>query len=158
MYHVEIRQFPHAAHAFNLNREELDARFLRPLAEGRRLQYNERQWAPEKVKIAIYEGPQLAVEEIGMGRGWGNVTKGGENVTARLLAEARLQAESPAGLDGLKQAIVERCADGPLSYEQLLAMAAELAVGADANQTVALAARAVWELLQEDRLSVVAAP
>jgi hypothetical protein len=154
MFHVELRQFPHLARAFNLTREELDAKILRPLASGVPVQWNDRRWAPDRVKLAIYEGPELAVEEIGMGRGWGNATKDGENVTERLLREARLQVESPPALDELKRVIVERCAGTPLRYEQLLALAAEVAAGADVNETMALAARAVWELLQDGRLSL----
>lgn len=154
MFHVELRQFPHVARAFNLSREELDARILRPLASGTAVQWNDRRWAPDKVKVAIYEGPELAVEEIGMGRGWGNATKDGENVTERLLREARRQVESPPALDELKRAIVDRCSGSPLRYEQLLALAAEVARGASANETVGLASRAVWELLQDGRLSL----
>jgi hypothetical protein len=152
MFHVELRQFPHVARAFNLTGEQLFSRILRPLAEGRPVQMNDRRWAPEKTKIAVYDAPELGVEEMGMGRGWGNVTKDGENVTERLLAEARQEAESPPALDALKEEIVARAADRPVGFETLLAIAGELAVDADANQRVGLAARAVWELLRDGRV------
>jgi hypothetical protein len=154
MFHAELRQFPHVARAFNLTREELEARILRPLAAGARVELNEQRFSPEKVKLTIYEGPELPVEEMGMGRGWGNATKAGENVTDRLLAEARAALQSPPALEGLKDAIVARTAAGRVGMEELLELASELAGDVDANQRVALAARATWELLGEGRVSL----
>jgi hypothetical protein len=154
MFHVELRQFPHVARAFNLSRQELDARILRPLAEGRPVQWNERRWAPEKTKVAVYEGPELPVEEIGMGRGWGNATKKGENVTERVLSEVRDEVESPPALDSLKEAIAERAGREPLGQQELLDLAGDLAADADANQRVSLSVRAVWELLGEGRVQL----
>ncbi len=154
MFHLELRQFPHVARAFNLSREDLDARVLRPLVAGRPVLWDDRRWSPDKLKVVIYEGPELALEEIGMGRGWGNVTKRGEDVTERLLAEARRQVETPPALEALKAAIAERCAGQPLRYQQLLALATEVAGDADANQAVELTARAVWELLRDGQLAV----
>ncbi len=151
MFHLELRQFPHSARAFNLTRPELD-RILRPLAVGRSVQMNERLWAPGKTKITVYEAPELPVEEMGMGRGWGNVTKTGRDVTDRVLAEARDEVESPPALDALKDAIVARADQEPLGFDQLLELAGRLASDADANQRVELAARAVWELLRDGRL------
>ena len=86
------------------------------------------------------------------------MTKSGEDVTERLLAEARAEVESPPALEELKRAIVARCAGRPLRFEQVLAVAGEVASGADANQAVSMTARAVWELLQDGRLSVTATP
>jgi hypothetical protein len=152
MFHVELRQFPHVARAFNLTRGQLDARVLAPLAVGRAVELDDRRWSPEKVKVTVYEGPELGVEEMGMGRGWGNATKGGENVTERVLAEAREAAASPPALEELKEALVTRAAGAPLGYEELLEIAGRLAGDLDANQRVGLAARAVWELLREGRV------
>jgi len=157
MFHFELRQFPHVARAFNLSRRDLDARVLRPLIEGRPIEWSDRRWSPEKVKVAVYEGPELPVEEIGMGRGWGNVTKSGQDVTGRVFGEARQAALSPPALDGLKAAIAARAAQEPVGYEQLLELAGELAAEADANQRVSLAARAVWELLGEGRVRLAGA-
>jgi hypothetical protein len=152
VFHVELRQFPHVARSFNLSREELEARILRPLAAGRSLRWDDRSWNPEKTKLCVYEGPELAVEEMGMGRGWGNVTKHGEDVTARLLSEARQAVEAPPALEALKDAIASRAASRPLGYYELLGLAGEVAADADANQRVGLAARAVWELLGDERV------
>ena len=155
MLHLELRQFPHVARAFNLSGEEVFARVLRPLAAGRPLRWDDRSWSPEKVKVTIYEGPELPVEEIGMGRGWGNVTKHGEDVTVRLLAEARGQLESPAALHELKAAIVTRAGGRPVGYYELLGLAGELAPGASDEQRLGLAARAVWELVREEQVRLV---
>jgi hypothetical protein len=154
MFHLELRQFPHTARAFNLTRAELD-QILQPLVAGRPVELNERRWKLEKTKIAVYEAPELGVEEMGMGRGWGNVTKTGEQVTEQVLDEARREVESPPALGALKDAIVARAAGAPVGFEQLLDLAGELASDADANQRVALAARAVWELLREGRMRLV---
>jgi len=140
-----------------LTRAELDARVLRPLVERRPVVWDDRQWTPEKVKLAIYESPALGVEEIGMGRGWGNVTKDGENVTERLIAETREEVRSPAALDALKDAILARARTAPVGFEELLALAEELATDLDPNQRTTLAARAVWEPLGQDRLRLSAA-
>ncbi len=58
----------------------------------------ERKWAPERAKLTIYEGPELRPDEIGVGRGWGNVTKYGTDVTGRLLSAET--AEPTAGARG----------------------------------------------------------
>jgi hypothetical protein len=157
VFHLELRQFPHVARAFNLTRAELDARVLRPLVERRVVVWDDRRWASEKVKLAIYEGPALEVEQIGMGRGWGNVTKSGENVTERLIEETRDAVRSPAALEGLKQAILVRAGEAPVGFEELLTLAGELAADLDSGQRTALAARAVWELLGQGRLRLSAA-
>jgi hypothetical protein len=156
VFHLELRQFPHSARAFNLTRPELD-RILQPLAAGRQVELDERRWTSGKVKIAVYEAPELPVEEMGMGRGWGNVTKTGEDVTDAVLAEARGEVQSPPALDALKDAIVARTADGPIGFDQLLELASGLASDADASQRVELAARAVWELLRDGRLRLAEA-
>jgi hypothetical protein len=156
MFHVELRQFPHSTRAFNLTRDELD-QILRPLAAGRIVEMGERRWNPEKTKIAVYEGPELPVEEMGMGRGWGNVTKAGQDVTDQVLAEARTEVESPPALDVLKDAILARTAEGPVGFEQLIGLVALTASDADSGQRLELAARAVWELLRDGRLSLAPA-
>jgi len=154
VFHVELRQFPHVARAFNLSREDLEARILRPLAAARPVELNERRWSPEKVKLTVYEGPAIPVEEMGMGRGWGNVTKTGENVTDRLLAESREAIRSSPVLEGLKEAIVARASEQRVGMVELLSLAGALAADIDAGQRASLAARAIWELLSEGRVSL----
>jgi hypothetical protein len=152
VFHVELRQFPHMTRAFNLERQELDARILDPWVRGLPIQLDERRWAPERARLTIYEGPALAAEEIGMGRGWGNAARHGREVTAKLLAEARGAVAPAPELTVVKQELLRRTADGPLGLHQVLALVADLHPDVPADQRFELAARSVWELLQEGRL------
>jgi hypothetical protein len=144
LFHVQLRQFPHVARAFNLSREELQARILAAFVRDQLVELQDRRWAPERVKLTIYEARRLRPDEIGLGRGWNNVIRIGTDVTERVLAEARAEADPP--LDALKQAIADRCEAGPVGFEQL----EELGGGG------ALEA-AVWQLLREGRVRLIAA-
>jgi hypothetical protein len=156
MFHVQLRQFPHVARGFNLTKEELEASILRPWVAGRPVDFQERRWAPERGRIAIYEGRALASEEIGLGRGWANAGRTGLDVTARMLAEAKRTLEQPPTLDALKRALLSRAAQRALSIQDVVELAAELDPQAPDRDTVTLAGRAVWELLQAGKLSVSA--
>jgi hypothetical protein len=57
VFHVELRQFPHQARAFNLSREELDARILGPWISGAPIELQDRRWTSEKAKLTILAGP-----------------------------------------------------------------------------------------------------
>src|SRR5690348_815721 len=110
MFHVELRQFPHVAREFNLAAEDLQARIVAPWVAGQVVEIGERKWAPERAKLTIYEGPQLRPDEIGMGRGWSNATRSGEDVTAQLLEPVQSATGREAELAQLKQELVDRCA------------------------------------------------
>jgi hypothetical protein len=140
MYHVELRQFPHVHRAFNLSREELARQILDPWVAGRLVHLGERRWTPHKTKLTIYEADRLGPEEIGLGRGWGNVTRKGRDVSGQLLEEAQLAA--PAAVDRLKHELLERAGDG-LSWEEVVALA---------GKETGIAQRAVWELLLSGEL------
>jgi hypothetical protein len=129
MFHVELRQFPHQACAFNLSREELAEQVLRAWLRGLPFTFQERRWDPGKAKLSIYEARQLASAEMGLGRGWANVTKVGREVTAELLA-----APSPS-LDGVLDALA--AIGRPVTLAEALAVADE---------------SAVWQLVREGRL------
>ena len=152
MFHVELRQFPHMTREFNLHREQLQARVLGPWVRGQPVEAGDRRWAPDRAKIAIYEGPALATEEIGMGRGWANVTKDSEDVTSRVLDEARAAVASPPALDELKTRLLGRASEEPLTMSGVLGIAAEMRSDLSANERLELANRAIWELLDEGRL------
>jgi len=156
MFHVELRQFPHMAREFNLERDQLDARVVGPWIRGEVVELGDRRWSPEQAKLVIFEGRALGPDEIGMGRGWGNVTKSAEEVTARVLDEARGATGSPPSLEVLKQAVVSRAAQGPLRMAQVLRLAGELEPAEPQAPRLELAGRAVWELLQEERLTLSA--
>jgi hypothetical protein len=149
VFHLELRQRPHVAHAFNLPEQDVTVRVLSPLLAGRPFKYAEREWEPRKTKLTVLEGPELRLEEIGMGRGWANAQRSGTDVTERLIARAREQNARPPELDRLKQRIVGRIDAGPLPLQRVVLLTAELMPGRRASDRLALAEIAVWELLHE---------
>ena len=155
MFHLELRQFPHVARAFNLSREELDARILMPWAAGTAVELDDRQWAPERAKLTIYEGRALATDELGMGRGWSNAGRAGEQVTERLLAETEQRIKVPPALVELKQELLARCEQGRLALGELVASTDSQEPRRRASERLAAAEQAVWELLHERQLQLV---
>jgi len=151
VFHLELRQFPHLARSFNLTREELDRRFLGPWAEGHAVQLDDHRFTPGRARLTIYEGPRLGPEEIGLGRGWANVTRTGQDVSAQLLVQAQ-QPAPPAELEQLKHELLERVAASPLSAAAVIEELAGRHPGWRASERLALAERAIWELLHEQRL------
>jgi hypothetical protein len=152
MFHVELRQFPHQTRAFNLTREELDARILRPWVSGATIELDERRWSPERARLTIYEGPRLEPDQLGMGRGWGNVTRDGEDVTERMLAEV---GQGSAPVADLKGEVVELCAYGPVAVRRLVELTGERYRQARVSERIALCEQAVWELLHEGAVRLV---
>ncbi len=55
-----------------------------PWAAGRPFDLSDHHLSPERAKLTIYKGPELKPEQMGMGRGWANVTRSGEEVTELL--------------------------------------------------------------------------
>jgi len=157
VFHVELRQFPHQARAFNLTPEELKARIVGPWVSGRSIELDDRRWSPERARLTIYEGPPLAADQLGMGRGWGNVTRAGEDVTGRLLAEASAAVAQPAPVVDLKYEIVARCAGRPFPVGGVVELVGERYPQSRVSERVALAEQAVWELLHEDAVRLVQA-
>jgi hypothetical protein len=153
VFHVELRQFPHVARAFNLSAEELHARVIAPWVAERPFGLDDRRWDPGRAKLTIYQGRELASEELGMGRGWGTVSREGEEVTQQLLESAR-RREDP-GLDEFKQAIMTRAEGRALTLCQVVELAGEPTWRA--SERLALAEQAVWELLHEERLNLIGA-
>jgi hypothetical protein len=144
VFHAELRQFPHVARAFNLTLEELQARIVSPWVAGQMVDWGDRRWAPDRARLTIYEGPALRPDEIGMGRGWANATRAGEDVTARLLSEAERPA---AGDEALKEEILALCAAGPIDVRETVRLAGDLHREWLVSGRIAAAERAIWELL-----------
>jgi hypothetical protein len=153
MFHVELRQFPHQARAFNLSREELEARILEPWVTGAPIALQDRRWTSEKAKLTIVEGPQLRPDEIGLGRGWNNANRSGTDVTETLIDEARRTRAAPA--DELKEAIVAACAGSPIALAQVVAVAAAREPQRRPSELLGAAEHAVWELLHAGRLRLL---
>lgn len=151
MFHVELRQFPNQTRAFNLTREELETRIVGPWLIDGAVQLDDRRWSSDRAKLTIYEGPRLADDQLGMGRGWGNATRSGDDVTARVLAERA----TPAPVTELKRELLERSAYGPVSLRRLVEFTGERYPQSRVSERVALCERAVWELLHEGSLSLM---
>ena len=147
MFHVELRQFPHQTRAFNLTREELDARILRPWVSGERVEVNDRRWAPDRATLAIYEGPILGVNEMGMGRGWQNVTRRGKDVTEQLLTESRAVGSDVPTAEDFRAEIAGRAGAGAIPISGLVEIAGEWYPQSRVSERIALCERVVWELL-----------
>lgn len=88
VFHVELRQFPHNTHAFNLTEAELLGLAV-PWAHERWVELGERRWSPNQARMTVLEGPRLEVSELALGRGWRNAERAGVDVTERVLARAR---------------------------------------------------------------------
>ncbi len=139
MFHVELRQFPHVARVFNLEREELDQRFARPWASGGIVDQEDRRWSPDRARLTIFEAPELPLDEIGMGRGWATVGKTGQDVTADVLAEAQRGAQGRSTVEGFK---AEVRAAAPLTFRAVVELAVA-AVPAVARERAPGARRAI---------------
>jgi hypothetical protein len=141
VFHVELRRFPHVARAFNLGEQELQIQIVLPWVRGMGVQLQDRTWTPDRARLTIFEGPELAVENRGLGRGWSSVTRDGQNVTARMIAAA---GELVPQVSGLKRALLAAPAPLPLSEIASLAGSA-----GRPSERLAAAEQAVWELLHE---------
>ncbi len=87
----------------------------------------------------MYEGRPLASEEIGLGRGWANVTRTGREVTAELLKE-------PSAVDVFTSELPPRAA-----LPELVELAARRYPGSRVSEQLALAEQTVWQLLHAGR-------
>jgi hypothetical protein len=153
VYHLELRQFPHVSRAFNLDREALDTRFLKPLVTGDPIKYDDRHWPPEKTRVTVLEGPALEQSDLGLGRGWALATKQGEDVTKQVLAAIDRGADSRPEVESLKVAIAE-VARSSITFPDAVALAVAKQPLWRASEQLSLAEQAVWELLHQGRLQV----
>ncbi len=94
MYHIELRQFPHNMCRFNLSEQELLATVTAPWAREQWIELGERKWSPHQAKLTVLEGPELALDQLKMSRGWRNAQRQSEDVTERVLAAAKQAAEA----------------------------------------------------------------
>ena len=163
MFHVELRQFPHVARAFNLTPDELQTRVLGAWVRGEVVELDDRHWGPEKARLTIYEGPQLKPQEMGLGRGWANVTKNCTEVTDQLLALERQAAASgaasagqkaPEAVSQLQAEILERCAVDELVISELIELLNRRHPGWRVSDRIALAEQSIWRLLHQGRLTI----
>ena len=107
MFHIELRQFPHNACAFNLTDAEL-AEIVEPWSRDEWIEFGERKWSPHQARLTVLEGPHLQVEDLAMGRGWRNAQHQSQDVTERVIAEA---LESSAAAPATAGTLIEPSAD-----------------------------------------------
>ncbi|MEO8966046.1 MAG: hypothetical protein ABI355_00540 [Solirubrobacteraceae bacterium] len=156
MFHLELRQFPHVARVFNLPREELDARFVRPWASGTTIRHEDQTYGPDKGHLRVFEGPEIRREEMGLGRGWANVGRTSEEVTETVLAEAERGTETRAAVETFK-AMLRGAARTPMTFAEVMALASAEHPGRRASACLAMAEQAVWESLHQGRLALATA-
>jgi hypothetical protein len=155
VYHLELRQFPHTARVFNLERAEVDTRFVVPWVKGEMIDHDERRWPPERTRLKVLMGPAVRLDELGLGRGWGQATKDSEDVTDAVLAQAERGAQARPEVEALKEQIAH-AAGQVLNFGAVAALAGAAHPGWRASEQLSLAEQAVWELLHQERLTLVA--
>jgi hypothetical protein len=149
VFHVELRRFPHVGRAFNLTEDELRAQIVLPWVRGAPVEVQEQRFTPERARLMIYEGPPVAAEERGLGRGWSNVTRDGENVTARVLDAAK---ELVPRASAAKEALIRSV---PLPLDQAVSLVGEGHSAWRSSELLAVVEEAIWELLHEGRVMLV---
>jgi hypothetical protein len=88
LYHVEIRDFPRNVNRFNMSGQEIGA-ILLAWAQQRVFELADQRWNPQTAEITVIEGPEIPVSGLSMGRGWPTAQREGQDVTARVISEAR---------------------------------------------------------------------
>jgi hypothetical protein len=136
VYHVELRQFPHNMCRFNLSEEELLDTIVGAWVEDKWIEFGERKWNPNQARLTVLEGPQLAVEELAIGRGWRGAQRHSEDVTERVLEQERARQDAQAAAASAAAAAGTAGAD-----ERVLAL-----LGADPGALLAS-----WRLTAERR-------
>jgi hypothetical protein len=158
MYHVELREFPHNTHAYNLGEPRLQAEIVGHWVRGEIFNFAERDWIPQRTELKILEGPELPLSQTGLGRGWTNVQKRGKDVTAEILEAARAtlsaSADAPARSPELEHDIVERLALGPVSLAGVWRLAQSTAPDSSPGERLATAERALSQLLRDDHVEL----
>jgi hypothetical protein len=161
MFHVEVRQFPNVTRSFNLSEAELTAQVLGPWVRKRVFSLGEREWEPTRAKLTILEGRELRGDEMGLGRGWANISRDAENVTDRVLALAQVQAkpggvaEASGSSSAFKDVVLAQCATDRLAIHQVMWLSGSRHPEWRVSERLALAESAVWELLHEGRLTML---
>jgi hypothetical protein len=100
MYHIELRQFPHNMCHFNMTERELLDTVVVAWAREQWIELGDRKWNPHQSKLKVLEGPEIPVEQLSMGRGWPTAQRHSEDVTERVLAQAKQADEAAATAGG----------------------------------------------------------
>jgi hypothetical protein len=157
MYHVQLYTRLHQARVYNLDQEELQRGFLDPMRLSGLFVYEGHEWEPRKTKLSVYEAERLRPDQIAMGRGWANVMKLGQDVTQQVLAQRPAPgpvAGSPAAVMQLKERLIGRLSAGPVTLQEIIAMAGDLMPESDDAEQLAASHRAASELLHSGAASL----
>jgi hypothetical protein len=98
MFHIELRQFPHNMCHFNMSERELFDTILDGWAQEQWIEMGDRKWNPHQSKLIVLEGPRIPVEQLSMGRGWPTAQRQSEDVTERVIAQAKRPSAQPPAL------------------------------------------------------------
>jgi len=156
MFHVELREGPESARAFNLSDARLEA-ILVPWRRGEVVMLGEKHFEPAESELTVYEGRELRQDEIAMGRGWSAALKTGADVTADVLAgrTGGTGDGSPPAVVKFKEDVLAQCGYGRIGLHQVVWLAGDRYPESRISDRLALAERAVWELLHEERLRML---
>jgi len=117
VYHIELRQFPHNLCHFNLDQGALGA-IVKAWTTEPWVEIEGRKWNPFQAKLTIFEGPEIPLDQLKMGRGWRVVEHQGTDVSERILAAATEAARAAA--PGAQQAVPPQAApDAALESDSL---------------------------------------
>ncbi len=155
MFHIELRQFPHTARAFNLSQEELRVQILDPWVAGRGVLWADRRWSAEKAQLTIISGPELPPQAMGMGRGWQEALRAGEDLTTQMLEQARRERGGGEALQRLKLELVASCEEQAQRPDEVVELAGVRWSQHRVSERLAIAEQAIWELLHEGKLTLV---
>ncbi len=96
MLHLQMREFPHDSWRFNVSEQEMLV-VVAPWVQGKAVEFDERRWHPEKATLTIFEGPELPLSQLSLGRGRAAAQRTGRDVTAAVLADVRGRAPAAGG-------------------------------------------------------------
>jgi hypothetical protein len=116
-YHLEIREFPRNVNRFNMSGQEVGA-ILLAWAQERVFELADQKWNPQTAEMTVIEGPEIPISGLSMGRGWPTAVREGQDVTDRVIAEAR-----QAVVDGsaARIAVAQEEADAAVLAEEVAA-------------------------------------
>jgi hypothetical protein len=158
MYHIELRQFPHNFCHFNLSEQQL-RQIVEPWTAGETVELGERKWDPRRAKLTVLEGPQIANNQLTMGRGWSVAQRESEDVTRRVLVEVTERGQ-PTELtatdspdvgnlaDSLALEVLASLSDSPATLSDAWRRAAARSPRSSARESLALAEQAIRSLLR----------
>jgi hypothetical protein len=167
MYHIELRQFPHNFCHFNLSEQQL-RQIVGPWTAGETVELGERKWDPHRAKLTVLEGPQIANNQLTMGRGWSVAQRESKDITREVLVEASERGQ-PAELsardspdlgnlaDSLALDVLASLSDAPATLADAWRQAAARSPRSSAGESLALAEQAIRSLLRSRLIVLVPA-